>query len=54
MIINYKNSYFDKVLIQRQLPYCLFHGTLQALSKAEMIGEHQSELSYKNFPFTKS
>ena len=44
MIINYKNSYFDKVLIQRQLPYCLFHGTLQAPSKTETIAEHQSEL----------
>ena len=44
MIINYKNSYFDKVLIQRQLTYCLFHGSLQAPSKTETIAEHQSEL----------
>ena len=48
MIIIYKNSYFDKVLIQRQLLYCLFQGTVQALSQTETIAVHQSELSYNN------
>ena len=48
MIIIYKNSYFDKVLIQRQLLYCLFQGTVQALSNTETIAVHQSELSYNN------